>query len=559
MFKRAFDNVLDKTPSKPELYPYIYSLSFKGLKKEVKKIVNVKPIICSQCGAILTDIDSIQEDKKIGTYYKCKFCGTVNVIEKLEQSESFPNEVDFVIEDVPPKEEEATKGTIAKTAQGDLYISVIDISGSMSGAKIEVVKKSLIQTVKDFKINSPKTKFILVAFESHVYYYLKHDKDPIVFEGDLLFSMDQMKRVLLNKIERKPDLGSIGEFADGWVNKINELHSMDMTALGPALFLAVISFNLFQFTSSSGRITLLTDGLANEGIGNLSGTSIGAEDFYDKMAEQCNQKNVIVDVVGVSIPGDNNEMGLQILGKLTDHTGGKLYLISSDEMEAIFTELRHMNFIGKDVKIKVITPSTIKLKKVTGAFSSEDVQKSEINIGAVNENRELFVEFEAKPKELSENLVDSIPVQFQVDYKDYEGRRKLRVFDDQVNITDNEENFKATYDQRLNAIFNIQSSGIQDYSGKREKSKNQLQDLKRDILLEMNNIKASDASFVDTKFMESIDFLDDELEEMDREEEMAQNAPKASYYAFVGQARTRISQDKISKRLQKKGKYKENK
>ena len=556
MFKRAFNNVLDKPPSKPELYPYIYSLSFKGLKKEVKKIVNIKPIICSQCGAILTDVNSIQEDEKIGTYYKCKFCGTVNVIEKLELTESYPKEVDFVIEDTPPKEEESTKGTIAKITQGDLYISVIDISGSMSGAKIEVVKKSLIQTVKDFKINAPKTKYILIAFESYVYYYLKFDKDPIAFEGDLLFSMDQMKRVLLNKIEKKTDLGSIGEFADGWVNKINELHSMDMTALGPALYLANISFDLFQ---SSGRITLLTDGLANEGIGNLSGTSIGAEDFYDKMAELCNQKNIIVDVVGVSTPGDNNEMGLQILGKLTDHTGGKLYLISSDEMEAIFTELRHMNFIGKDVKIKVITPSPIKLKKVTGAFSSEDVKKSEINIGAVTEDRELFVEFEAKPKELSENAVDSIPVQFQVEYKDNEGRRKLRVFNDQVNITDNEQNFKATYDQRLNAIFNIQSSGIQDYSGKREKSIVQLQDLKKNIIEERNILMAMDANFVDNKFEESVNFLDDELEEMELEEKMAQNAPKASYFASVGQARTRTSQDKIFKRLQKKGKYKENK
>jgi hypothetical protein len=426
----------------------------------------------------------------------------------------------------------------------------------MSGAKIEVVKKSLIQTIKDFKINAPKTKYILIAFESYVYYYLKYDKDPIAFEGDLLFSMDQMKRVLLNKIEKTTDLGSIGEFADGWVNKINELVSMDMTALGPALYLAVISFDLFQ---SSGRITLLTDGLANEGIGNLSGTSIGAEDFYDKMAELCNQNNIIVDVVGVSTPGDNNEMGLQILGKLTDHTGGKLYLITSDEMEAIFTELRHMNFIGKDVKIKIITSSPIKLKKVTGAFSSEDVKKSEINIGAVTEDRELFVEFEAKPKELSENVIESIPVQFQVEYKDNEGRRKLRVFNDQVNITDNEQNFKATYDQRLNAIFNIQSSGIQDYSGKREKSITQLQDLKKNIMEERNILMAMDANFVDNKFEESVNFLDDELEEMELEEKKAQNAPKASYFASVGQARTRISQDKIFKRLQKKGKYKKKK
>jgi hypothetical protein len=559
MFKRAFENVLDKEPSKPELYPYLYSLSFKGLKKEVKKIVDIKPIKCSQCGAILTDISSIQEDEKIGTYYKCKYCGTLNVIEKIELSESYPNEVDFIIEDVSPKKEEAlTKGTIAERSQGELYISVIDISGSMSGAKIEVVKKSLIQTLKDFKVNSPKTKFILVAFESSVYYYLRYDKEPILFDGDVLFSIEQMKAMLKKKVEKESLLGSIGEFADGWVSKISELRSMDMTALGPALFLAVASFDLFDL-HSSGRITLLTDGLANQGIGNLSGTSIGAEDFYNRMADLCNQKNIIVDVVGVSTRGDKNEMGLQILGKLTDHTGGKLYLISSDEMEAIFTELRQMNYIGKDVKVKVITPSPIKLKKVTGAFSSEDIKESEINIGAVTEDRELFVELEAKPKDISEKKMESIPVQFQVEYKDNEGRRKLRVFDDRVKITDNENKFKATYDQRLNAIFNIQSSGIHDYSGKREKSKSQLLKLKQFLVEEMNTMKAEKVNFEENNFIESVDFLEDELEEMNLEEERAKEAPQASYFASVGQARTRISQDQVFNRLQKKGKYKKNK
>ena len=46
------------------------------------------------------------------------------------------------------------------------------------------------------------------------------------------------------------------------------------------------------------------------------------------MADLCNQHKIIVDVVGVSTSGDNNEMGLQTLGKLTDKTGGTLYLIS---------------------------------------------------------------------------------------------------------------------------------------------------------------------------------------------------------------------------------------
>ena len=75
------------------------------------------------------------------------------------------------------------------------YISVIDISGSMSGAKIEAVRKSLIQTLQDFKMNSPSTKFFLIAFESSVYYYLRHDRETINFNGELLYSLEGMREL----------------------------------------------------------------------------------------------------------------------------------------------------------------------------------------------------------------------------------------------------------------------------------------------------------------------------------------------------------------------------
>ena len=180
-----------------------------------------------------------------------------------------------------------------------------------------------------------------------------------------------------------------------------------------------------MFNFSSGRITLLTDGLANQGIGNLSGTSIGAEKFYDEMASLCNSSNVIVDVVGVSSPGDNSEMGLQTLGKLTDNTGGKLFLISSEEMEAIFSELRQTNYIGKDVKIKVITPKNVSIKNITGAYSSKAVTGAEVSLGAVTADRELFVELDSAKGFSGE--MSEVPVQLQVEYKDAEGRKRLRV------------------------------------------------------------------------------------------------------------------------------------
>jgi len=550
MFERSFNKFLSQPPSKPELYPYIYSIKFKGLTTDAKKKITTEPIRCSQCGAVLTKVELIKKDPSIGTHFTCEYCGTVNLIEKDITIESLPDDTDFVIEDVVKeevKEEEITKVGIT---EGELYISIIDISGSMSGAKIEAVKKSLVSSIKDFKVNSPNTKYILIAFESSVYYYLRHDSSGTIFTGETLFSMEKMKDEF-NKAIKEKQLGSIGEFADGWIKKVEDLRSMDMTALGPALFFGIISFEKFQ---STGRITLLTDGLANQGVGNLSGTSVGAEKFYERMADLCNQFNIVVDVVGVSQSGDNNEMGLQILGKLTDKTGGKLFLISSQEMEAIFTELQQTRYIGKDVKIKIITPNIISIKNITGAFSSQgELKESEINLGAITEDRELYVEMKSG-KGLEEK--EEIPIQMQVEYKDKEGRKRLRVINDRVKITKDEKDFKSTYDQKLNVMMNIQSAGADYYAGKSDASKKKLNELKRGIQSEIADLVGAGGAYDADAFAESMEFIDDELEEMEREEMEMEAAPKQSYMAAKGQMRTRLSQElkrsKIAKKKQSK-------
>ncbi len=550
MFKRSFEKFLDK-PIESSLYPYIYAVSFKGLEELARKKITTVPIKCSQCGAVLTNAQLIQQDKKLGTYYKCEYCGAINIITKDQIPETLPYDVDFIIEDVKPKEPIDAITTKICAGEGELYISLIDISGSMSGGKIEAVKNSMVQSIKDFKLNSPLTKYILIAFESSVHYYLKSSEMPILFSGELLFSLQGMKEQL-QKTLHKEELGSIGEFADGWIKRIEYLKSLDMTALGPALFLGISSFDVLNI--GGGRITLLTDGLANQGIGNLSGTSPGSEKFYEQMAEVCNKLKIVVDVVGVSAQGDNNEMGLQTLGKLTDKTGGKLFLISSQEMEAIFTEMQKTNYLGKDVRVKIITPKNINIKNVTGAFSSKGAMKEpEINLGAVTKDRELYVELDAS-KGLKEQVNEEIPIQLQVEYKDSEGRKRLRVINDKVKVSNDELDYKATYDQKLNAMLNIQASGTEYYAGKSEDSKKRLQKFKQDLATEMNVLESDVADFNPNKFMGGASYIDEELHELNLEEKEAQQAPAKSYMAAKGQTRARISQDEKEVRMKKKEK-----
>ena len=549
MFFRAFPEFLTRKPSKTELYPYLYSITFKELGKP-KKEIKTEPIKCKNCGAIFIDTNLIQDDPQKGSYYICEFCGTLNVIDKSKVQEKLPNDIDFIlIEALKRKTEKDEKITKMEVIEGDLYISVIDISGSMSGAKIEAVKRSLVQTIKDFKINSPTTKYILITFESSVNYYLKYDRNPFNFIGDVLFSLDEISSQLRKAIKKEEFFGSIGEFADGWIRKVEELNSRDMTALGPALYFAIDSFKLFNHT---GRITLLTDGLANKGIGNLSGTSLGAKKFYKNMAELCNKYRIIVDVVGVSTPGDNNEMGLQTLGRLTDKTGGTLYLISSEEMEAIFSELGHMRYVGKDVKVKIFVPPKIIIKNITGAYSSKRaIKRSGINLGAITEDRELFLELDSA-KVLAEK--EDIPVQLQVEYIDNEGRKRIRVVNDRVKVTKDENEFKSKYNQKFNVMMNIQTAGSGYYAGKAQESKKRLNKLKSNMLVESRALRSVGLNFASHQFTEGLSYLEDELEEIEVEEKEVVQAPVSSFWAVKGQKRARMSLNAMKKRMKKKKK-----
>ena len=549
MFNRAFTNFLDKKPTKKELYPYLYSIAFKELGKPKKETKN-EPIRCKNCEAVFTDTNLIQEDLQKGSYYVCEFCGTINTIDKTKIEKKLPNDIDFIlIEALKEGSKKEKKITKVDITEGDLYISVIDISGSMSGAKIQAVKKSLVQTLKDFKINSPTSKFVLIAFESSVYYYLRHDQNPFKSHGDLLFSLEGMKEGLKKSIKKDKFVGSIGEFAEGWIKKVESLRSMDMTALGPALYYAINTFELLNYT---GRITLLTDGIANTGIGNLSGTNLGAKKFYKNMAELCNQNNIIVDVVGVSGSGDNNEMGLQTLGKLTDKTGGTLYLISSEEMESIFSELRQMKYVGRDVKVKIIVPPSINITNITGAFSSKGaIRGSEINLGAITEDRELFLELES-PEGLIEK--EEVPVQLQVEYIDKEGQKRMRVINDRVKVTKDIKEFKSQYDQKFNVMMNIQAAGGGYYTGKAKESKERLKKFRNEISGELGIMQISMPVFNVSSFSDGLAYLDDELEEIDMEEKKAAQAPTQSYWAVKGQKRARTSLNTMKKRREKKKK-----
>ena len=220
-------------------------------------------------------------------------------------------------------------------------------------------------------------------------------------------------------------------------------------------------------------------------------------------------------------------------------------------MEEIFTELRQMRYIGKDVKVKIIVSPSIMVKNITGAYSSKGVMGSEISLGAITEDRELFLELESA-KELEDK--EEVPVQLQVVYIDNDGNKRMRVINDKVKVTKDENEFKSQYDQKFNVMMNIQSAGGGYYTGKGAQSKERLQHLKNEMMSEMKQLKSTNIEFAEEEFAEGISYLDDELDEIEIEEKEVVQAPAASFWATKGQKRARISTNALKKRMAKKEK-----
>jgi hypothetical protein len=149
--------------------------------------------------------------------------------------------------------------------------------------------------------------------------------------------------------------------------------------------------------------------------------------------------------------------------------------------------------------------------------------------------------------------MEEIPVQLQVEFKDKDGRKRLRVINDRVKISRDENEFKAKYDQKLNAMMNIQAAGTEYYAGKADASKERLQTLKENIMKEMTGLKKTmKGKFEEKAFSEGADFLADELKEIDTDEKQLQNAPAQSFMAAKGQSRARMSQEEKKMKMEKK-------
>ncbi len=513
--------------------PYVLRVEFSHLAHETTKIVG-KPIACHKCNGFLLSLDQIQEDPKVGKHFICPFCGTLNVIEGAIVVAG--NDTDFVVE--PPKDTTDTSTGVVSSS-GKSFLAMIDVSGSMGGANLAAVKRSLNTSIDSLAANAPDTMFGLIEFESTVISRNLETGEAIQLPHESFASLDaimESTKKLLDRIK----LVNVGKNKDSLKGHIHALRDQGGTALGPA---AAMAFVIAKHRDV-GRIVLLTDGLANEGIGALEGYQVTpANQYYEDLGKKFLDIGAAVDVVGIASGGG---MELKTLGLLPEATGGQMYYVTPNELDRSLSELAGASMLGRDVEVRLVTPPGVTIKDASGvsrAVVETLKKKSHSKIGVVGEDHELYFEIAPK-KEIKES---EVPIQVQVTYTDEAGARRVRAITTKLKVSKKEDEIMATLDPTVGATFVTQKAGEESFSGDREKGRKRIASFRSAM-----KIRAGAAPQAVQTMLEKADrALDSEEKEIQRQEKMMEASPTSAPSGAADEAFTEnlAQMKRSSKRL----------
>lgn len=541
--KKSFKAVPDSKKVTEEL-PLVAAVDAEELESQGVEEVEAAPLQCENCGCVLMDLSRL-EPKGDDYEFTCEFCLTRNSapasrvkpllerpVESLEPSSpdkpKDQRDLFFVLERIKKGKEEADEVVGKKAApSGESFVACIDVSGSMAGGKLEAVKHSLVQTIRDLKVNAENTRFALVTFESAVEAYVTPNDPFAVPEGDDVYSKRRLLKLAKKILKKVGPPKEVKEFGDAWVKRVSGLRDLGTTALGPA---AVISLELAKAAAGTGgKVFLLTDGLANVGVGRVEGASErNARAFYEELGKDARSAGVVFDVVGVQVTGGGNALALNVVGLLSDLTGGEMFFISPEDVERAFGSATTRRYVARETVMRVFTPREIALAGVTGTWVEEEVTGKPgqpLHLGSLTPDREVFLKFKFVGGKAPKRG-QRVPFQVQVEYVDANGDRKVRVARHEVEVTGDEEEYKRQLDYSLVANATLQEAS-QDYA------KNAADEARAKVRALKGKLEAiAGAGVPSPALTESIGLLEDEEKEWDAAEEEIQATGVADAKSF---------------------------
>ena len=287
----------------------IFSVNIQNiLDSKAQKTLNLEEELkCQKCPAFYS---SYCEEKAKAIFHfgstanqsaqcwDCCICGYKNSSKSRISSNNYIDDYDDIeyIKHVSPPSIVARKQVNSK-----VVVFCIDVSGSMAGRNIEMVKSSCLATLKLIKEKHTEFKVALVTFESKgIYWGHGSLREYTVSESD--WSSTSNQNTVRNQSH---SLKPVSESYDQIVSAINNLQASGGTRIISALAHSV----LIASSVKNSEIILCTDGAADD-MCNIK---------YNEIAEYCNQNgNIQINLVAF----DGCDCDMNNLGSIVSKTNG---------------------------------------------------------------------------------------------------------------------------------------------------------------------------------------------------------------------------------------------
>jgi hypothetical protein len=276
IIKFSFDPVLNE-PVVAEFNKNIISLKVNKLleqKSASQKLNEQEKIVCEKCTAYFSLYSQVIAESN---QWICNICWNVIDFPKNTKISALNNiDVEFMKSNNDIKTEKLKKNLDNNTK---IIVFCIDISGSMAGSRINMVKDACINTINVLKDQNPDYKVALITFESRSKYY-GHGN---IYESTVnAFGSKDISKLLNHQDKVKSlakDLLPIKESYELLISKIKSL-----TANGGTSICSALSHSVFLASSlPNSEIILCTDGCADD----------KSEIFYNSVTDYCNSKGFI--------------------------------------------------------------------------------------------------------------------------------------------------------------------------------------------------------------------------------------------------------------------------
>ncbi|KAM6898012.1 circularly permutated Ras protein 1-like [Lycodopsis pacificus] len=326
-----------------------------------------------------------------------------------------------------------------RCAADALLLFCIDVSGSMSitsevsegelvvlKTRLQFVLEAVLHCVQRLSEQQPDIRVGLITFNSQVTMHGNENFTSHSLSGAELTDCNFLKMTAAGFPTPPP----LSQNKDYLRKQVMGLCHGGTTALGPAALLTIA----IASRQPGSTVIICTDGKANTDLGNLevedARTLLSSTIFYKDLGDYAANQGVTVSVLSI----EGTDSRLDELGRLADHTGGKVVIASPKRLHAEFEEIIENRMIATQCTVTLLLPRSLRMRG-----EKEAGHKGTREVGNVDPHTEITFQFGASEQNTDVSAPASgsrVLIQLQIRYRQRKGQTMLRVITTGRDVTD---------------------------------------------------------------------------------------------------------------------------